>query len=104
MRLCRSIFRRVPCISREDQDNKRADFAADNLPFHILEETCTLPSENEIFLANINMRKQADDEHRKARKIRKAMPDLTNVVDEGVVLSGAIAKPVHKKGTSKKIK
>ena len=63
-----------------------------------------LPSENEIALANIVMRKQADDEHRKALKVRKAMPDLTNVVDEGVVLAGAIAKPMHKKGTSKKRK
>jgi len=34
-------------------------------------------------------------------KARKAMTDLTNV-DEGVILSGAIAKPMHKKRTSKK--
>jgi len=48
-----------------------------------------LPCENEIALANINIRKQADDECRKALKARKAMSDLNNVVDEGVVLSDA---------------
>jgi len=48
------------------------------------------------------MRKEADDEYRKARRARKAMTDLTNVVDEGVLLSGAIAQKGNLKEKKRK--
>jgi hypothetical protein len=53
----RSGFKRVAYISREEQDNSRAARAAENLPIGFLEENCILASEDEIAIANINMKK-----------------------------------------------
>jgi len=58
------------------------------LPLKFLEETCALAYEDEMALANKNMRKQAGVEERKART---ALGDLTNVVDGGVAVSSITA-------------
>ena len=96
-------FRRVPYISREDQQQQRAAIAADNIPLHILGESNTLASEDEIAIANINMRKQAEDNQRKDLKARKALVDLTNQVDGRAVVSSerSIAKR-HKHSSNAK--
>ena len=89
-------FNSVAYISGEDEDNKREAIVADNILLKFFEETCTLAFEDEIALPNINMRKKADDEERKAHKACKAMNDFTNVVDGGAI-SSATAKPRRKK-------
>ena len=86
-------FKRVAYISREDQDENRTTRAADNLPIGFLEETITLASEDEIAIANINMKKLADIEQRKARK---NLDDVSNVVD-----AVATKKRVRAKAPSK---
>ena len=63
--------------------------------FHLnsLGECGTLASEDEIAIANINMKKQTENEQRKARK---ALTDLTN--GGGVAeASSAPAKPKRQK-------
>ena len=93
-----SGYKRVAYISREDQDSKRTSIAADNLPLQILGENCTLSSEEDIALANINMLKQAGGDLRKARK---ALTDLTNVVEGGGVGAKTKAKAISIKRPAK---
>ena len=86
----RSGFKRVACITREEQNNKGAEVAAESLPLLYQQEKISLASEDEIAIANINMRKAAEYDKRKARK------ELTNtakVVDEGAETCNAEDKP-----------
>ena len=53
-----------------------------------------MSSEEDLGLANINMRKQAGDDLRKARK---ALTDLTNVVEGGGVGGKSKAKAISRK-------
>ncbi len=62
----RSCFKRVASISRKEQDDNRAARAAENLPIRFLEDGDILASEDEIAIANINKKKVADNQKRKA--------------------------------------
>ena len=75
-----SGFIRVACISREEQDKKRSDIAAESLPLLYQQDKISLASEDEIAIANINMRKEAEDEKRKRRK---ELNNTTKVDDGG---------------------
>ncbi len=89
-----SGFKRVACISREEHDKKRADIAAESLPLLHQQEKFSLAFEDEIVIANINMRKEADDEKRKACK---ELNNSTKVDDGGVDPCSAEVKPRSKK-------
>ena len=62
-----------------------------------------MASEDEIAIANINMRRQMEDDQRKDLKAHKALVDLTNQVDGRAVASSArsIAKR-HKHSSNAK--
>ena len=87
----RSGFKRVACITREEQNKKRAEIAAESLPLLYQQEKISLASEDEIAIANINMRKAAEDDKRKARK--ELTSTANKVVDEGAATCSAEDKP-----------
>ena len=74
----RSGFKRVASISRKEQDGNRAARAAENLPIGFLEDGVVLASEDEIAIANINRKKDADNEKRKAKKALKVKAEVVN--------------------------
>ena len=72
-----------------------------SLPLGFLEDKGPLASEEEIALANINMRKEADEEKRKARK---TVQEQRCLVAQGDVVSSGIAQEEKAKTSSKKAK
>ena len=89
-------FKRVACITREEQNKKRAEIAAESLPLLYQQENISLASEDEIAIANINIRKAAEDDKRKARK---ELTSTAKVVDEGAATCSAEDKPRSNKRT-----
>ncbi len=82
-RICRSTFQRVPFVTREERDKTRSERAMISLPLGFLEEDVRLASEDEIALANINMRKEEAKEASDQRKHQKVLDDLSNVIGNG---------------------
>ena len=97
-RFNRSGFKRVAYISREEQDKKRSDIAAESLPLLYQQDKISLASEDEIAIANINMRKEAEEEKCTARK---ELNNTTKVDDGGVDPFDAEVKPRSNKRPKK---
>ena len=79
----RSGFKRVANITKEEQEKKRADMAAETLPLGFLNEDVRLASEEEIALANINKNKQESADKRKARKVMQCVSNTISGVPTG---------------------
>ncbi len=92
----KSGFKRVARITREEQKKKREEIAAESHPLLYQQENISLASEDEIAIANINLRKAAEDEKRKARK---ELTITAKVVDEGADTCSAEDKPRSNKRT-----
>ena len=91
----RSGFKRVASISRKEQDDNRAARAAENLPIGFLKDGVILASEDEIAIANINKKKVADNEKRKAQKALKGKAEVVN----GTAAAKSSVKAIRKKGS-----
>ena len=91
MRVSRSGFKRVAYISREEKEKHRQDMVADNLPIGFLQDSVKAASEEEIAFSNINNKRQAENEQRKARKLQRS------VVACPPTTSGKKAKGTRKK-------
>ena len=82
-----SGLQRVPHISKEEQNKTRANAVAEHLPIGYLNERLRLASEDEIAIANINLKKHAEEE----RKSRKVLQSVENVVGGAVAIH--VTKP-----------
>lgn len=91
MRLSRSGFKRVAYVSREEKEKHREDMVADSLPIAFMQDVVKVASEEEIAFSNINNKRQAENEQRKARKLQRS------VVACPPTTSGKKAKGTRKK-------
>ncbi len=88
-------FKRVANISRQEQDDNRIARAAENLPIRFLKDGVILASEVEIGIANINKKKVADNEKRKAQKALKGKAKVVN----GAGAKSSVKAIIRKKGS-----
>ena len=64
---------RVPLVSRQGRDDVRTSIVDEHLPLHVLQtQVRGLAREDEIAIANVNWRKEKDNERKASKALEKS--------------------------------